>query len=96
MNRGATCEPPLPPGILRPPSLTSGFLFESMLCSCNRIPWLENRRWGRRKEKERKGRKDWKGSREGGQRNEEGGKEGVSHSCGAGSLRVRNRARQGP
>lgn len=62
MTRGATCEPPLPPGILRPPSLTSGFLFESMLCSCDRIPWLENRRWGRRKEKGRKGRKGWKGS----------------------------------
>ena len=77
MTRGATCEPPFSPGILRPPSLTLGFLSESMLCSCNRIPWLENRRWGRRKEKERKGRKDWKGSREGGQRKEDRGKEGV-------------------
>lgn len=73
MTRGAMCEPPFPPGILRPPSLTSGFLFESMLCSCNRIPWLENRRRGRRKEKERKEKLEGK---QGGRTKEGGRREG--------------------
>lgn len=41
---------------------------------------------GEKKGERKEGRKDWKGSREGGQRKEEGGKEGVSHSCGASSL----------
>lgn len=57
MTKGAVFELLFLPGIVRSPSLTAGLCPSPCSAIVTESHGLENRRWGRRKEK---GRKDWK------------------------------------